>query len=63
MAHALKKLPEQAAVVPEGLVQRNGDWLFEEFSGGAGVSSVGLADKLPEAPTETERKSILDLFR
>jgi penicillin-binding protein 1A len=63
MAHALKKLPEQPAVVPEGLIQRNGDWLFEEFSGGGGVSSVGLDDKLPEAPTETERKSILDLFR
>jgi penicillin-binding protein 1A len=63
MSHALKKLPEQPAVVPEGLVQRGGDWLYEEFSGGAGISSVGLADKLPEAPTETERKSILDLFR
>jgi penicillin-binding protein 1A len=63
MAHALKKLPEQPAEVPEGLVQRNGDWLFEEFSGGAGVSSVGLDDKLPEAPTDNERKSILDLFR
>ncbi|MBC7726225.1 MAG: penicillin-binding protein 1A [Microbacteriaceae bacterium] len=63
MSHALKKLPEQPTVVPEGLVQRNGDWLYEEFSGGAGISSVGLADKLPEAPTETERKSILDLFR
>ena len=63
MAHALKKLPEQPAVVPEGLVQRNGEWVFEEFSGGAGISSVGLADKLPDAPTETERKSILDLFR
>ena len=63
MSHALKKLPEQPAEVPEGLVQRNGDWLYEEFSGGAGISSVGLADKLPAAPTETERKSILDLFR
>jgi len=63
MSHALKKLPEQPTAVPEGLVQRNGDWLFEEFSAGAGISSVGLADKLPDAPTETERKSILDLFR
>ena len=63
MAHALKKLPEQAAVVPEGLIQRNGDWLYEEFSDGAGISSVGLDDKLPAPPTETERKSILDLFR
>jgi penicillin-binding protein 1A len=63
MSHALKKLPEQTAVVPEGLVQHNGDWLYEEYSGDAGVSSVGLDDKLPAAATETERKSILDLFR
>ena len=63
MAHALKKLPEQAPVVPDGLIQRNGDWIFDEFGPGAGISSVGLEDKLPGPPTETERKGILDLFR
>ena len=63
MAHALRSLPPQAAEVPEGLVQQGGDWVFDEFSSGAGISSVGLEDKLPEPPTEGERKSILDLFR
>ena len=63
MTHALRKLPEQAATVPDGLVQRGGDWMFEEFGSGGGISSVGLDDKLPQAPSETERKSILDLFR
>jgi len=63
MAHALKRLPEQAPVVPDGLIQRNGDWMFNEFGPGNGISSVGLEDKLPEPPTETERKGILDLFR
>ena len=63
MAHALRKLPEMAAVVPAGLVQRGADWTFEEFASGGGVSSVGLDDKLPEAPSADERKSILDLFR
>ena len=63
MAHALKKLPEQAPVVPDGLIQRNGDWIFDEFGPGAGISSVGLDDKLPGLPTDTERKGILDLFR
>ena len=29
----------------------------------AGVSSLGLEDKLPVAPDEDERKGILDLFR
>ena len=63
MAHALRKLPEMAPVVPAGLVQRGPDWTFEEFASGGGVSSVGLEDKLPEAPSADERKSILDLFR
>ena len=63
MAHALRRLPEMAPVVPAGLVQRGADWIFEEFASGGGVSSVGLEDKLPEAPSPDERKSILDLFR
>ena len=63
MAHALRKLPEMAPMVPAGLVQRGNDWIFEEFASGGGVSSVGLEDKLPETPSPDERKSILDLFR
>ncbi|MES2718214.1 MAG: penicillin-binding protein 1A [Pseudomonadota bacterium] len=63
MAHALRGLPQQVAEVPEGLVQQGSDWIFDEFAGGGGVGSVGLEDKLPEPPSETERKSILDLFR
>ncbi|OYV02106.1 MAG: penicillin-binding protein, partial [Burkholderiales bacterium PBB5] len=63
MQHALKKLPEAPMPVPEGLIQQGGDWLFDEYGGNAGVRSVGLEDKLPQAPSETERKSILDLFR
>jgi penicillin-binding protein 1A len=63
MTPALKKLPEAPPAVPEGVVLRNGDWIFDEYAGGAGVSSVGLDDKLPTPPTEEERKSILDLFR
>ncbi|MDT7837577.1 penicillin-binding protein 1A [Aquabacterium sp. OR-4] len=63
MQHALKKLPEQTLPVPEGLVQRGGDWVFEEFGGGEGISSVGLDDKLPKPASEEEKKGILDLFR
>ena len=36
---------------------------YEEYARGAGVSSVGLEDKAPVAPSEEERNSILDLFR
>lgn len=63
MQHALKKLPEQPPAVPDGLVQRGGDWMFEEYGSGAGVSSVGLDDKLPQPASEDEKKGILDLFK
>ncbi|OYV01961.1 MAG: penicillin-binding protein [Burkholderiales bacterium PBB5] len=63
MKHALKRLPEQQPEVPEGVVQRGGDWLFDEYSAGGGVSSVGLDDKVPQPATAEERKGILDLFR
>ena len=63
MAHALRSLPEQVPTPPAGLVQRGSDWIFEEFASGGGVSSVGLEDKLPQAPSPEERNSILDLFR
>jgi penicillin-binding protein 1A len=63
MTHALRKLPEAPMPVPEGVVERNGDWVFDEYSTGQGISSLGLEDKLPKPPSESERKSILDLFR
>ena len=63
MAHALRSLPPQVPDVPDGLVQQGGDWVYDEYGRGAGISSVGLEDKMPDAPTEGERKSILDLFR
>jgi penicillin-binding protein 1A len=64
MAQALRTVPVQVPEVPEGLVMRSGEWVFEEFGPGAGVASLGLDDKSPPQPaTEDERNSILDLFR
>ncbi|MFN0183399.1 MAG: penicillin-binding protein 1A [Aquabacterium sp.] len=63
MTHALKSTPIAEPAVPEG-VQRSGeDWLFDEFNRGLGVRSLGLEDKLPAAPSDDERRGILDLFR
>jgi penicillin-binding protein 1A len=42
-------------------VNIGGEWYYEEYVHGGGVSSLGL-DDLPTAPNEEERKSILDLF-
>jgi penicillin-binding protein 1A len=63
MAQALKGVPVQEAAPPEGVLKSGGVWIFDEFSGGAGVVSLGLDDKVPEPPSPEERRSILDLFR
>jgi penicillin-binding protein 1A len=63
MRYALKGVPVTEPAAPEGVVNINGEWYYEEYTHGTGVSSVGLEDKLPVTPTEDERKSILDLFK
>jgi penicillin-binding protein 1A len=63
MTHALRKLPPQELTVPDGVMQRGGDWVYDEYGAGAAVTSIGLEDKLPHAPSEEERRGILDLFK
>jgi len=63
MRHALKGVPVEQYAAPEGVLNVNDEWYYEEYTRGAGVSSLGLEDKLPVAPSEDERKSILDLFK
>jgi penicillin-binding protein 1A len=63
MAHALKGVPVKELEPPAGVVFENGLWAFDEFGGDRGISSVGLDDKVPQAPSSEERNSILDLFR
>jgi penicillin-binding protein 1A len=63
MSTALKGVPISTLTVPEGVLQMGGEWVYDEFSAGAGVQSLGLEDKVPAAPSSDERNSILDLFR
>jgi penicillin-binding protein 1A len=66
MQYALKNLPPQksTAKAPEGLLNVGGEWVYEEYAHGAGVTSLGLDQApAPVAPTEDEKKSILDLFK
>jgi len=63
MKHALNGVPVEQYPVPEGVVNVGDEWYYEEYTKGAGVASLGLEDKLPAAPDEEERKSILDLFK
>jgi penicillin-binding protein 1A len=63
MQHALQGVPVQEFEPPAGVVQQGGYWKFEEFTGSAGIVSVGLGEALPKAPSAQERSSILDLFK
>jgi penicillin-binding protein 1A len=63
MKHALNGVPVEQYPVPDGVVNVGDEWFYEEYTRGAGVTSLGLEDKLPQPPDEEERKSILDLFK
>jgi penicillin-binding protein 1A len=70
MSHALKSVPVQEIPPTEGVVSSGGEWFYEEFARGGGITSLGLEDPaaVPEgaasAPTASEeRRGILDMFR
>jgi penicillin-binding protein 1A len=65
MQHALQNVPVSEPVPPAGLSHENGDWVFIEYSKGAGVTSLGLDSKSgnSELPANDEKKKILDLFK
>ncbi|OGA95936.1 MAG: penicillin-binding protein [Burkholderiales bacterium RIFCSPHIGHO2_12_FULL_61_11] len=73
MQHALKGVPVTDYPVPEGVVTVNGEWYYNEYARGAGVSSVGVQDPAATAgqpgggiqvlPPSDERNRILDLFK
>jgi penicillin-binding protein 1A len=66
MSRALRDVPVQEYQPPPGVVNQGGEWFYEEYAHGEGVSGVGL-DRAPQgaspAASEEERSSILDLFR
>jgi penicillin-binding protein 1A len=41
MEHALKGVPVVEPTAPEGVVNVGGEWYFQEYAGGGGVSSLG----------------------
>lgn len=70
MEHALKNVPITELPVPEGVTNSGGQWFYNEYLKGTGVSSLGLDNKAT-ANTETsqslppadEKRRILDLFK
>ena len=66
METALKGVPVAEPIVPEGLAHIGGEWYFEEFSKGAGVSALKPEDNADPAQTPApadEKKKIVDLFK
>jgi penicillin-binding protein 1A len=70
MAQALKNVPVMEPSAPEGVVNVGGEWYFDEYAKGAGISSLGLNDKPGSSPAGTlvlpaadEKKKIIDLFK
>jgi len=63
MSVALRNEPVQELSPPEGVVNLGGEWYFEEYTRGTGITSLGLEDTLPKPPEDEEKKGILDLFR
>jgi penicillin-binding protein 1A len=75
MRTALQGVPVAQPTPPEGVVQVEGTWYFDDYAPGRGIASLGEANgEMPAAevlaappvgkmPTPEERKSILDMFR
>ena len=64
MGFALRGVAVSEPSAPEGVLNVNGEWYFDEFSGKAGVPSlVDDEAHLPKAAGEDEKKSILDMFK
>ena len=71
MQTALKNVPVAELTPPQGVVKVGGDWYYEEYARGEGISNLGGAGLEPvavepgresAAPSE-ERNRILDLFK
>ncbi len=62
MRTALQGVPVMTYPEPPGITVENGEPVFSEFAGGAGVSSIGVT-AVPAPVSSQERNSILDLFR
>lgn len=67
MRDALKDAPVQEMAPPEGVVNIEGEWYYEEYTPATGVRELVLPEDLPEEglepSTEDEKQNILDLFK
>jgi penicillin-binding protein 1A len=53
MESALKGVPVKEPTAPEGVINVGGEWYYDEYARGAGVSSLGMAEQ-PAIPAATD---------
>ena len=71
MSHALKDVPVTEIPVPEGVVNMDGEWFYNEYTRATGIATLGVdsnsaAPDSPQVipmPVADEKKQILDLFK
>lgn len=71
MAQALKNVPVAELPVPEGVVNIDGEWFFNEYTKSTGIATLGLdgggkaadSQQVIPMPAADEKKKILDLFK
>ena len=78
MEYALKGVPVAEYPAPNGVMNVNGEWYYDEYARGSGVTSVGLQQReavpsggeppsgaagIQVLPPVDEKKRILDLFK
>ena len=66
METALKNVPVSEPTAPEGITRVGGEWYFEEFAAGGGVTALGASNKMAAEPAPVdseEKKKLLELFK
>ena len=64
MGFALKGKPvDEIGPPPEGVVNVNGEWFYEEYAGASSVRELSGEPNVPATTSDDEKKSILDLFK
>jgi penicillin-binding protein 1A len=60
MESALKGVPVMEPTAPEGVVNVGGEWYYDEYVRGAGISSLGLADPAAATNPAATDKSLMN---
>ena len=64
MSYALRGVAVSEPAAPEGIINVNGEWYYDEYTGNSGVKALSSDNaNVPHSASDDEKKSILDLFK